>query len=191
MTGEMQHLSRSAFAASQGWSPSYVTKLGKQERLVFADEAQKLIDVGATLAMLARTEDPEKEAVRQRHAGTRADKLVQPDKVEEPEPDAADPTYWAAKARRESALAELAEHELSKKRGDLVERVRVESASFAIGRMLRDAVLGVPTQLAPQIVGMGDAFQIEHLLRAALRKVLEDHARMTADDLARALEATY
>lgn len=191
MTGETQHLSRSAFAASQGWSPSYVTKLGKQERLVFADATRKLIDVGATLAMLARTEDPEKEAVRQHHAGRRSEKMVRPDQAEEPESDAADPTYWAAKARRESALAELAEHELAKKRGELVERPRVESAAFAIGRMLRDAVLGVPVQLAPQIVGMSDAFQIEQLLRASLRKVLEDHTRMTADDIARAMEAPH
>ncbi|MDO9227156.1 MAG: terminase small subunit [Pseudomonadota bacterium] len=194
MTSETQHLSRSAFAASQGWSPSYVTKLSKQDRLVFADETQKLIDVGATLAVLARTEDPEKEAVRQHHAGRRSANMVRPDKAgkdEEPESATADPTYWAAKARRESALAELAEHELAKKRGDLVERVRVESAAYAVGRMLRDAVLGMPPQLAPQIVGMSDAFQVEQLLRTALRKVLEDHARMTADDMARAMEATH
>lgn len=191
MIGETQHLSRSAFAASQGWSPSYVTKLGKQARLVFVDEDRKLIDVGATLAALARTEDPEKEAVRQRHASRRSEKMVRPGSVEEPETDAADPTYWAAKARRESALAELAEHELAKKRGDLVERSRVESAAYAIGRMLRDAVLGVPVQLAPQLVGMTDAFAIEQILRNGLRQVLEDHAKMTADDLARAMKEPH
>lgn len=190
MNSQVQYLSRSEFASAQGWSPSYVTKLGKQGRLVL-DGAGKMVDVPATLEGLKRTEDPGKESVRQRHADTRGDKHMRPDSGEDSPPAAADPRYWDNKARREGALAELAELELAKQRGNLIERARVESAAFAIGRMLRDAVLGVPTQLAPQIVGQTDAFAIEQMLRTALRQVLEDHSRMTGDDLARAMEAPH
>lgn len=195
MSGEVQFLSRSEFASAQGWSPSYVTKLGKQGRLIL-DAEGKRVDVSATLAGLKRTEDPGKEAVRQRHAEGRTDKHVgahvRPDApADEVNTGAADPQYWNNKARREGALAELAELELAKKRGELVDRARVESAAFAIGRMLRDAVLGLPTQLAPALVSMTDAFEVETKLRAALRQVFEDTVKLTADDLDKAMEQTH
>ncbi len=195
MSGEVQFLSRSEFASAQGWSPSYVTKLGKQGRLIL-DAEGKRVDVSATLAGLKRTEDPGKEAVRQRHADGRTDKHVGSHirtdaPADDPASTSADPQYWNNKARREGALAELAELELAKKRGELVDRARVESAAFAIGRMLRDAVMGLPTQLAPALVSMTDAFEVETKLRAALRQVFEDTVKLTADDLDKAMEQTH
>lgn len=192
MSGEKKYLSRSEFAAAQGWSPSYVTKLGKQGRLVL-DADGRLVDVAATLAGLKRTADPAKDGVRQHHAAERTEKHVgahtKPDAPgDEVGGNAADPKYWESKARREGALAELAELELAKKRGDLVDRARVESAAFSIGRLLRDAVLGLPTQLAPAIASMTDAFAIEKKLLEALRQVFADTIKMTADDLAKAME---
>jgi hypothetical protein len=196
MSGAIQYLSRSEFAAAQGWSPSYVTKLGKQGRLILADEGRR-VDVAATLALLKRTEDPGKDAVKQHHAAARAEKHVGTH-VRHDAPGeegvvsaSADPRYWDNKARREGALAELAELELAKKRGELVERARVEAAAFAVSRMLRDTVLGLPTQLAPEFAAMSDAFAIETRLRTALRQVFEDAARITADDLDRAMEQTH
>lgn len=196
MSGEVQFLSRSEFAAAQGWSPSYVTKLGKQGRLIL-DEDGRRIDVSATLALLRRTEDPGKDAVKQHHAAGRAEKHVGTHTRHDAPgedvtgPAAADPKYWENKARREGALAELAELELAKRRGELVDRARVESAAFAIGRMLRDAVLGLPTQLAPALVSMTDAFEVETKLRAALRQVFEDTVKLTHDDLDKAMEQTH
>lgn len=195
MNGESQFLSRSEFAAAQGWGPSYVTKLGKQGRLVLDPEGKR-VDVPATLALLKRTEDPGKEAVKQHHADARIDKHVGAHvradaPAEESISAAADPKYWDNKARREGALAALAELELAKKLGELVERQRVESAAFAIGRMLRDAVLGLPTQLAPELVTLTDAFEVETKLRAALRQVFEDTAKLTHDDLDKAMEQPH
>jgi hypothetical protein len=195
MAGETaQFLSRSEFAAQQGWSPSYVTKLGKQERLVF-DQTGKKIDVAATLARMQRTSDPGKESVREHHAAARVEKhvtpLVQPNAPIEPKITDQDPKYWGNKTRREGALAELAELELAKKRGELVERAHVESMAYAAGRALRDIVLGLPTKLAPQFANMTDSYEIEVKLRTALRQVFVDAAKMTADDLLRANEAPH
>jgi phage terminase Nu1 subunit (DNA packaging protein) len=196
MSGETQQfLSRSEFAAQQGWSPSYVTKLGKQERLVF-DQSGKKIDVAATLAMLQRTSDPGKEAVRDHHAAARVEKHVTSHTsptapLSEPKATDQDPKYWGNKTRREGALAELAELELAKKRGDLVERAHVESMAYAAGRALRDIVLGLPTKLAPQFANMTDPYEIEVKLRNALRQVFVDAQQMTADDLLRATEAPH
>jgi hypothetical protein len=158
------------------------------------------VDVVQTLALLKRTEDPGKDAVKQHHAAGRTDKYVgahvRPDAPGESDEEsgsgqAADPKYWDNKARREGALAALAELELGRKLGTLVERSRVESAAFAIGRMLRDAVLGLPTQLAPGLIGMTDAFEVETKLRAALRQVFEDTAKLTHDDIDKAMEQTH
>ncbi len=192
----MVYLTKSEFATKQGWSPSYVTKLGKQGRLAFAPDGKR-IDVAATIRMLSRTTDPAKEGVRQHHAAGRVDKNVTAHTRHDapaddvPAPTAADPQYWNNKARREGALAEMAELELAKKRGDLVDRQRVEDAAFAIGRMLRDSVLGLPTQLAPEFAAMTDAFEIENKMRAALRRVLEDTSRLSADDLLKAMKESH
>ena len=189
-------LSKSAFAERQGWSPSYVTKLSKQGRLITSDDG-KFVKVSETLALLSRTSDPAKEAVRQHHKGARTERHVgahtKPSAPagEEGGSGAADPAYWSAKARREGALADLAEHELAVKRSEYVERRRVESAAYAAGRMLRDAVLGLPTQLSPELANLTDSREIEMKLRAALRKVFEDAARMTADDLDKAMRETH
>ena len=195
MNGETQYLSKSQFAIQQGWSPSYVTKLKGQDRLVFSPDG-KLVDVFATMALMKRTSAPEKEAVRQHHAAGRLEKHVsaytKPSAPDDPPANpSADPKYWDSKARREGALAELAELELSKKRGELVDRARVESAAFSIARMLRDAVLGLPTRLAPSIASMTDAFLIETMLRDALRQVLADTVKLTADDLDKAMEQQH
>ena len=77
------------------------------------------------------------------------------------------------------------------KRSEYVERRRVESAAFAAGRMLRDAALGLPTQIAPELANLTDPFEIEMKLRNALRRVFEDAARMTADDLDKAMKEPH
>lgn len=197
MNPEPLHLKRAEFARQQGWDRSYITKLGKQGRLILSPD-QKMVDVEATLAVLRKTDDPGKEHVRQLHAAGRTEKHVgihvkhdAPSDDELPAGNSADATYWESKARRESALAELSELELAKKRGGLVELPRVEAIAFAAGRTLRDSVLGLPTQLAPVFASMTDAFQIEVKMRDALRQVFADAAKMTADDLTRASEQSH
>ena len=60
MATDRNFLSKSKFAASQGWSPSYITKLKKQSRLVYSPD-KKLIDVDATLLALRRNDTAEEE----------------------------------------------------------------------------------------------------------------------------------
>jgi hypothetical protein len=199
MNGEIAYLTKSEFATKQSWSPSYVTKLGKQGRLVFSPDGKR-IDVAATLVILNRTTDPAKEGVRQHHALGRNDKHVgvhtRADAPSDEAPAstpaaAADPQYWSNKARREGALAELAELELAKKRGDLVDRQRVEETAFAMARMLRDTLMGLPTTLAPKVAGMTEHFEIEAAMRDEIRRVLDDFAKMSEQDLDAAMRIEH
>jgi phage terminase Nu1 subunit (DNA packaging protein) len=95
--------------------------------------------------------------------------------------------YWDARTLREQSDAAIADMKRRQMEGDLVERRRVEEASMRIGRMLRDAVLGVPTKLAPEVSHLTDAWEIEQRMASVLRQVLDDVAKMTADDLERAM----
>lgn len=195
MGDQVKFLSKSQFALEQGWSPSYVTKLLKQGRLVLC-EKKKLVNVQDTLALLARTVDPNKVATRRHHVNTRVAKYVAPQLAHDsPAGDDAgastgDPKYWDSKARREGALADLAEIELARKRGQVVDRAGVEKFAFGIARMLRDSLLGLPTQLAPVVASMTNAFDIEILMRNALVQVLNDSKKMTVDDLKRVIETS-
>lgn len=196
MQGENQYLSKKEFAISQGWSPSYVTKLKEQGRLVLSPDGKR-VDVKATLERLNRTSDPSKDHVRDLHASARSERDVgrhtrpdAPDESGEPG-SSSDPKYWDNKTRREGALAALAELELAKKAGILVERDRVQAVAYAAGRMLRDAMLNIPTQIAPIIAAMTDPWEVERALRDAMRQVMSDMDKVTADDLDKAMEASH
>ncbi|VEB44094.1 Uncharacterised protein [Chromobacterium violaceum] len=65
----MTYLSKKAFADSQGWAPSYVSKLASQGRLVMAPDSKK-VDVEATLAKIGKTADPSKAGVAGCRAGS-------------------------------------------------------------------------------------------------------------------------
>ena len=186
---DAQFLTRSDFARLKGWNRSYISKLGDQGRLVLSPDG-KLVNVHATLALLDKSADPGKTHVAQRHAADRVDRdvgqYVRPDAPGDAEPSGAgsgDPGYWESKARRESALADMAELELQARLKKLVDRALVESTVEALHRTLRDALMGLPTRLAPEFSSMTDAFEIEVKLRDALRALLTDLSKKTAQDL--------
>jgi hypothetical protein len=192
MNDQRRYVRRSEFAALQGWSKAYVTELGHKGRLVLGPDS-KLVDVDATRALLQHSSDPARTSTRRRHSLGRlgrdlgAGVLPASSSAAAPGAGDSDPNYWCTKTRREGALAELAELELAQRRGVLVDRARVESMAYASGRMLRDTVLGLPTQLAPQIAAMTDVSEIEAKLRTAFRQVFADAEGIIADDLQRSV----
>ncbi|MEO4030010.1 hypothetical protein [Chromobacterium vaccinii] len=198
----MTYLSKKAFADSQGWAPSYVSKLGGQGRLVMAPDGKK-VDVEATLAMIGKTADPSKAGVADRHRATRIKREVYASDGDEPPPDAAPvlpagsspPTltgavdFQAARAAKEyySALTIKAEYERTC--GNTVERQAVEAAAFRGGRLVRDSLLGLPPQIASELANMTDSWQIERYLADRLRQVLTDATRLGEDELKKAMTA--
>lgn len=91
--------------------------------------------------------------------------------------------YLKSRARRERAEADMAEMRAAELSGQLVSAERVRLAASRMGRMLRDAVLGVPSRIAPAIANETDVHQIEQALLASLRRALDDTARLSASDL--------
>lgn len=190
----MSSVSKAEFAALMGWSRAYVSKLGKQERLVL-DAAGKVL-VAETQALLDRTADPSKSAVADRHQQDRVEKGVgahvaptAPAETDPAPPAGGKYDYQSSRAQREHYLAQLAESEARKAAGDLVEREAVEDAAFAAGRMLRDLVLGLPKQIAPNLASISDSWELERTLTTHLRRVLEDASRLSAADLEHVLNS--
>lgn len=187
----MELLSKSEFAARKGWSKPYVSKLGKQGRLVLADDGR--VDVAATEQLLQESADPSKTAVAERHHRDRVQKGVTdhiaPDAppTEPPQRQAGVYDFQKARAQREFFLAQLAENEARKSSGELVERQAVENAAFATGRLLRDLLLGLPKQISPELAAITDPWELERALTSHLRRVLDDASRLSLADLEQAL----
>ena len=190
----MMQLTKSEFAARHGWSKSYVSKLAKQDRLVLTDDGK--VDVEATELLLAESADPSKAAVAARHEEGRIERDVRsqlqpgpgPSAVSQPDlvPGGAH-NFQKAKAHREYYLAQLAEAEFNKVQGNLVERKAVEDAAYAAGRMLRDQFFGLAPQLAAELVGKSDPWDIEKHLASAFRRVFTEVDKMSSIDLDRAI----
>jgi len=188
----MEVLSKSEFAAAKGWSKPYVSKLGKLGRLVLTADGR--VDVIATNALLAETADPSKAGVAERHEQERITKGVTAHiapgapLTETPPTTIGKPDFQKARAHREHFLALLAEDEYLKQHGQLADVTSVENAAFATGRMLRDLLLGLPKQISPEIAAISDPWEVERLLTAGIRRVLEDADRVSASDLVDALK---
>ncbi|WBM64218.1 terminase small subunit [Pseudomonas aeruginosa] len=181
----MEFMTKAAFADRQGWSRAYVSKLVRQGRLVLTADGK--VDVQASDELLAASADPSKAAVAERHRQERVEKGVYAhiDAGAAPSPAlpapgqaAPLPDYQKARARREYALALLAEDEHRKSRGETVERARVDSAAFTAARALRDLLMGVPPKIAGDLVTLTDPWEIERRLTQALRRALEDADRL-------------
>ncbi|WP_029529725.1 hypothetical protein [Pseudomonas sp. S9] len=183
----MDVLSKSQFAASRGWSKSYVSKLVKTGRLIETPDGK--VDVAATNALLDETSDPSKAGVAERHEQERISKGVTAHI--KPGSEVSDssskvvgkPDFQKARAHREHYLALLAEDEYLKQHGHLVEVGAVETAAFDTGRMLRDLLLGLPKQISPELAALSDPWEVERLLTTGMRRVLEDAERVSASDL--------
>src|SRR5450830_885360 len=157
----MTVISKTEFAARRGWAKSYVSKLANQDRLVLTQDGK--VDLEATEALLAQTADPSKAALADRHHQARLQRdvysqlssHVEPTSTAAPPPAFTPagqvPDFQKALALREHNLAQLAEIELHKAKGSLVALATVKTGAYNAGRMLRDQLLGMPPQLAPEL----------------------------------------
>ena len=178
------YLSKKAFAESQGWSPSYVTKLRNEGRLVLAPDG-KMVDVTATLSMIGKTADPAREGVRQRHQQHRVDRDVYGQMQGGGGDDTSE--FHRNRAEKEKHLARVAKAEADKLEEMTVERHDVHAAAYKYGRLLRDNLLGLPRQISADLSAMSDPWQIEQALTERIRQTLNDMARIGAADLRRTM----
>ncbi|NUU35184.1 terminase small subunit [Pseudomonas sp. C2B4] len=193
------YLSKSAFAAHIGRSPSYITWLKENGRLVLSPNG-KQVDVLATEALIRDTADPSKAAVAARHQQQRLQRDVYshvsaqsestitaaPPPVDEEQGQL--PDFQKARAHREHYLARMAEMEFRKAQGELVEISFVQKAAYETSRSLNQSLMSLSPQLAPQLAALSDSWEVERQLTAALRQRLNEAAQVSTHDFGFALD---
>jgi hypothetical protein len=84
-----------------------------------------------------------------------------------------DPALAESQRKKEEFRAKLVELEYEERVGTLVRKEDVEKEVFRIGRLVRDAVLNVPSRLAGILAAESDQRKVHDLLEAELRQALE------------------
>ncbi len=84
----------------------------------------------------------------------------------------------AAKARRESAEAELAELELAEKRGQIMSVADHRRIIFVMARAMRDALLQIPSRSASILAAEGDATACRRIVEAEIRTAMRQLEKM-------------
>lgn len=145
-------LTRKQFADMMGWSPSYVTKLGEQGRLVLTEDSKR-VKVAETRALIEGTEGSRSD-VAQRHADGR-DKQAGFPGNDGAEDDAslaqAKKVKAVAEARRLAALADQEEMNRDKQAGALIAREDVDFVLNDYGATLRGLLENLADRLAPVV----------------------------------------
>ena len=96
------------------------------------------------------------------------------EQLESDSPEPGDtPPLAAAKARERHFKAGLAELEYRQRIGELVEVDKVEAEAFRIGRLVRDAILNIPSRLAGILAAESDQRRVYELLEKEHRQALD------------------
>jgi hypothetical protein len=159
------------FAASQGWSHSYVTKLKDQGRLVL--EGKRIL-VDETLALIAQTAGT-RDDVSRRNAENRSQPKTGGGATLPPENDSMEKARRVkavSDARRVAALADQEEMMRDKMAGDLVAREDVEAAMKFVGAAVRSLMDVFPDQNAAVLAPVQDHHEIHAMLTEQCNDVL-------------------
>jgi phage terminase Nu1 subunit (DNA packaging protein) len=79
----------------------------------------------------------------------------------------------ASQKRFLDARAKLAELELRRRRGELLEATEVESAMFDLGRRQRDLLQSVPSRLSTVLAGTSDADEVYTMLEKEMAAICD------------------
>lgn len=182
----------SEFARILGVSPSYVTRLREDGRLVLTEDG-KAVQVEASQQRIKETESgrPQHVAGRRKHAARRARGAVvesgaapsaAPAPASEPPsvlpeeggeiPAPGTRAYW--ERREAAARAETREIELAKLKGELAETEAVRGAGTEVGTTLRTVLENLVDQLAPLLAAETEEPNVHRILREHMDQALHD-----------------
>lgn len=143
-------ITRSQFAKANGWAPSYVTKLGKEGRLVFTADGKR-VKVAESLELIAATAGGRSD-VAERHAEERAaPSREMGGAVTDASLTQAKKVKAVSEARRLAALADQEEMNRDKQAGALIAREDVDFVLNDFGATLRGLLENLADKLAPVV----------------------------------------
>lgn len=87
-------------------------------------------------------------------------------------------TLLEARTAYEGARARIAELDLRKRRGELLEKKEVTAAAQKILTVIKTKILAVPSKIAPEIAGNDSAKEVREIIKTALTEALEELAAL-------------
>ena len=159
----MALLSQSEFAKQQGWSRQYVSKLVKSGKIklingkVDAEAALRAVSAQAEPSTALRNQPSRKEILPTAPTDSR---------------QAVD--FVTARTMREAFKAKMAKIEYEKEMGKLTDAARVKEDAFRAGRIVRDALLGIPDRQADVLAAETDPARVRQLLMDELEAILKE-----------------
>lgn len=193
------YVSKSAFATIYGCSKPYVSELVSKKRLVLSEDG-KLVNVEASMRLLGVTSDPSKVGVRERWEAYRADGKIaaaahgapaattpastaslageQQDGRESRQADTSD--YHKARTLREQTEAQLAQIELRKALGQLLEADPALRAISDIETAARVEIMALADRLTPLVAPESDSRKVYDLITAECERLCAARSRKLA-----------
>ena len=153
-----QRGTRSEYAAHINVRPSYVTKLGKQGRLVLVDG---MVDFDATDAKVRSTADRGRAANGANSGGASSAAA-----------GAVNDLFRKAQTQERAYSARLLELKYRRESGELVAISEVRAAYARRISTLRDAMMQIPSRLAAVLAAETDEVKVHDLLEDELHLVL-------------------
>lgn len=170
--------------------PGYLTAYANHARIKKTAAAKQLQRVGIDYMQAFEFAEADRLRAAARHADR--EKFAKPIYVEpgaDPLDDrtsgvsaAENPAFAQSQARKELFRAKLVELEYEERIGSLVLKSASEAEAFRLGRLVRDAILNVPSRLAGILAAEMDQRTVHDLLDRELRQALEVLAELEAGD---------
>ena len=161
-------VTQAEFARQNGWSRQYVSKLVQQGRIevkggrIDPVAAKKAIEeLAEPSTVLRKKADSQGETTG--HSSYPMDSRKAVD-------------FASARTMREAFRAKMAKLEYEEKAGKLTDASKVREDAFRAGRIIRDALLGMPDRLSDILAAEDDPAKIANLLQEELESVLGDMA---------------
>jgi len=161
----MKSLNQTDFARHIGVSKGYVTQLKQAGRLVFAEGGK--IDVEASMLLINKTADPNRDDVKARHDAARA---KEPSTKSSRDGKMKDPnmvTFSEGRAKEQHFKALQAELEYKKNIGELVAKVDMQAAVADVVTGFRQKLENLPHRVSAELVGQDLQYIRTHLKQEA------------------------
>lgn len=84
-----------------------------------------------------------------------------------------DPAFAKSQAQKEYFRAELARLDFEERIGKLVEKEKVDEIAFSVARLVRDAMLNIPSRIAGILAAESDQWKVHDLLEEEIHQALE------------------
>ena len=103
-----------------------------------------------------------------------------------PQPQPADlPSRALSQARKEAALAAMAELDLRQREGELVPIEDVETLWFTLGRQVRDAMESIPARILERV--LAEEGETGRQQQASIRLILEGEIKQALEQLSKSM----